>query len=149
MKDEMIFSDHGETLVCGKFRVETGNVFELGRWQSRLGGEDLTYAKDPDQKLLYSYDFYHVAADTVVGYLIGYDRNVLCDTPYAKTYDRVYEVIDFSVDCGELDEHCGELLIAYARNVARERACSGIVIKHVEKYAAFNRFCEKRLTKPA
>ena len=141
MQDEMIFSKDGRKLTCGEFAVASGNVFELGGWQSYLKGEDLTYAKKRDQALLYAYDFYHVTAqNVVVGYFIGYDKNMPYSTQYANAYDRVYEIIDLSVDCGELDETCGKLLLAYAKHLAKRRGCSAIVVKRVEEYFTFNRF---------
>lgn len=146
MEEKIIFSEDGRRLTCGEMEVASGNVFELGGWQSYLGGEDLTFAKNRNQELLYAYDFYHVAVkNVVVGYMIGYDKNMPYSTAYANAYDRVYEVIDFAVDCGDLDERCGELLIEYAKHLARKRGCLAVVVKHVEEYHTFNRFMAQKM----
>lgn len=146
MSQKIKFSEDKETLTCGDIYIAKGNVFELGGWQSYLGGEDLTYTKNRDQDPLYAYDFISISVDKmVVGYFIGYDKNLFQATSYANIDEKVYEIIDFSVDCGDRDEECGELLLEYAKRLAAKRGCSFLALKKREEFFTFNDFCMQKL----
>ena len=84
------------------YRIASASVCEIneiGDWQSYLGGDEVTYAADRGAEITYACDFialYH--HKTIVGYAIAIPKNVLAPLSYANAGDRVYDILDLSID---------------------------------------------------
>ena len=127
------------------YRIASASVCEIdeiGDWQSYLGGDEVTYAADRGEGITYACDFialYH--HKTIIGYAIAIPKNVLAPLSYANAGDRVYDILDLSIDA----ENALELLswlFAYLCEKAKESACTVLRVKQSEaNFTAFYRFC--------
>lgn len=117
-----------------------GTIYEIGSWNSYLDGdEDITYIRDEDESYSYSDDYVIVCCQhEIIGYSIGYAKNIIEENDDALPYFKQYEIADLSVSCGEADEDVTKELFDYLLRRAAANGCDIISIR--KNYPEFTRF---------
>ena len=120
---------------------DVSSFFEIGSWYTHLDKKDITYIKDKNQNIPYASDLKLILFnDNLVGYSYGISYYKFISDDLFNKYDKVYELLDFSIDSDSYNKEICICILDYLLSLVSNKGCNKLIIK--KTYEEFNTFYE-------